>query len=120
MFQGLGNMASMLRQAQQMSGRMEAMQADLKAATVIGSAAGGAVEVRMNGLGEMLGLKLAPALLQTDNRAEIESLVPIAVNDAAAKARQLHSDAMKSLTSGLDVPGLSDALAQLTGGERQG
>lgn len=111
-------MASLLRQAQEMSGRMQTMQADLKAASVTGSAGGGLVEVRMNGLGEMLQLKIDPALVTRGEREVIEDLVPAAVNDAAAKARQLHSEAMKSLTSGLDVPGLSEALAQLSGGTR--
>ena len=120
MFQGLGNMASMLRQAQQMSGRMQAMQADLKAATVTGSAGDGLVEVRMNGLGEMISLKLAPTLLEAVQPQKIEQLVTLAVNDAASKARQLHAEGMQSLTSGLDVPGLGDALAQLSGGARQG
>jgi len=113
-------MASMLRQAQQMSGRMQAMQDDLKAATVTGSAGEGLVEVRMNGLGQMLGLKLAPALLEPAQQLEIERLITLAVNDASDKARQLHAEGMQSLTSGLDVPGLGDALAQLSGGARQG
>jgi DNA-binding YbaB/EbfC family protein len=113
-------MASMLRQAQQVSGRMQAMQADLKAATVVGSAGDGLVEVRMNGLGEMLGLKLAPTLLDPAQSEKVEQWVTLAVNDAANKARQLHTESMQSLASGLDVPGLSDALAQLTGGARQG
>jgi len=113
-------MASMLRQAQQVSGRMQAMQADLKAATVVGSAGDGLVEVRMNGLSEMLGLKLAPTLLDPTQSEKVEQWVTLAVNDAANKARQLHTESMQSLASGLDVPGLSDALAQLTGGARQG
>lgn len=113
-------MANMLRQAQQMSGRMQSMQADLKAATVSGYAGDGAIEVRLNGLGEMLSLKIAPELFQSGQTARIEELVTVAVNEATAKARQLHTDAMQSLTSGLDIPGLGDALAQLSGGARQG
>lgn len=113
-------MASMLRQAQQMSGRMQTMQADLKAATVSGYAGDGAVEVCLSGLGEMLSLKIDPALLSPEFQGKIEELVPLAVNEASVKARQLHADAMQSLTSGFDLPGLSDALAQLSGGARQG
>jgi DNA-binding YbaB/EbfC family protein len=111
-------MSAMLRQAQQMNGRMQAMQTDLKAATVSGFAGGQLVEVRMNGLGEMLDLKCDPSLFQAVNRPQFEQLVTAAVNDAASKARELHVDAMKSLTSGLDVPGLDDALAQLSGSTR--
>ena len=36
------------------------------------------------------------------------------VNQAIAKARQMHVEAMKSVTSDLDLPGLDDAFMQLT------
>jgi DNA-binding protein YbaB len=47
----------------------------------------------------------------------IEDLVPAAVNDANQKAKQLYMEAMKSLTDGLELPGLDTAIAKLTGTE---
>jgi DNA-binding protein YbaB len=47
----------------------------------------------------------------------IEVLVPAAINDAQAKARQRHAEAMQSLTEGLDLPGLNEAMAKITGAE---
>jgi len=45
----------------------------------------------------------------------IEDLMTTAVNEAIRKAKQLHSDAMKSLAGGLEVPGLDTALADMLG-----
>ena len=43
----------------------------------------------------------------------IEDLVPAAINDAQAKARQRHAEAVQSLTEGMDLPGLNEAMARL-------
>ena len=75
------------------------------------------VTVEMNGLGEVLAVKIEPSLVEKGEREMIEDLVPAAINQAHIKARELHAEAMKSLTDGIDVPGLTDALSQLTGGD---
>lgn len=117
MFKELMNIGSLLRQAQQMSGKMQGVTDQLKTKRATGSAAGGMVQVEVNGLGEVLRLTIDPAL--TD-REMLEDLVPGAVNQALAKAKQLHVEAMQSLTADLDVPGLNEAIAQMTGGEIKG
>jgi DNA-binding YbaB/EbfC family protein len=116
LFKGLANLASLMRQAQQMSGKMHAINDQLKSKRATGSAGGGMVEVEVNGLGEMLTLKIEPALVERGEREMIEDLVPAAVNQALLKAKQLHVDAMKSLTEDLDVPGLNEAISKITGG----
>jgi len=78
----------------------------------MGSAGGGMVEVESNGHGEVLRIKIDPAL---EDREMIESLLPAAVNDASAKAKELHVELMQSVTGDLNLPGLDDALSQLTG-----
>jgi len=114
MFKGLGNMASMLRQAQQMGGKMEELTAQLKSRRVSGTAGGGMIEVEANGLGDVLKVRIEPTL--TD-REMIEDLLPAAINQASAKAKALHMEMMQSLTGGMDLPGLNDMIAQLGGGE---
>lgn len=114
MFKGLGNMASMIRQAQQMGGKMEEIAAQLKSRRVSGSAGGGMVEVEANGLGEVLKVRIEPTL--TD-REMIEDMLPAAINQASAKAKQLHVEMMQSLTGGIDLPGLNDMISQLGGDE---
>lgn len=113
MLKGLGNIASIMRQAQEMGGKMQEINEELKAKRVTGSAGGGMIEVEANGHGEVLRVKIDPAL---EDREMIESLMPAAVNDAATKAKELHVEMMQSVTGGLNLPGLEDALSGLTGG----
>jgi DNA-binding YbaB/EbfC family protein len=114
MFKELGNMASMIRQAQQMGGKMEEISAQLKSRRVSGAAGGGMVEVEANGLGEVLKVRIEPTL--TD-REMLEDLLPAAINQASAKAKTLHMEMMQSLTGGMDLPGLDDMMSQLSGGD---
>jgi DNA-binding YbaB/EbfC family protein len=109
-----------MKQAQQMGGKMQDIQQKLKTQRVVGTAGGGMVEVEANGLGEIIQLKIDPALVEKGEREMIEDLVPAAVNQANARAKQLHSEAMQSLTEGMELPGLNDALAKITGQDPAG
>ena len=115
MFKGLANVASLMRSAQQMTGKMQAANEQLKSQRARAAAGGGMVEAEVNGLGEVLRLTIDPQLVERGEREMIEDLVPAAVNQALAKAKQLHVEAMQSMTRDLDVPGLNEAIAQLTG-----
>ena len=114
MFKELGNMASMLRQAQQVGGKMQEVAAQLKSKRVTGSAGGGMIEVEANGHGEILKVKIDPTL--RGDLEMIEDLLPAAMNQVAAKAKELHMEMMQSVTGDLNLPGLSDAISELTGG----
>ncbi len=114
MFKGIGNMASMFRQAQQIGGKMDEINAQLKSRRVSGTAGGGMVEVEANGLGEVLKIRIEPTL--TD-REMIEDMLPAAINQASAKSKELHMEMMQSLTGGMDLPGLNDMISQLGGRE---
>lgn len=116
MFKNLANLASMLRRVDEVGTQMKEIQARLKSQRATGSAGAGLVEVEVNGLGEVLRLRIDPSLIVKADREMIEDLVPAAVNQAIAKAKQLHLDAMKALTAGFQLPGLDDALSQLAGG----
>lgn len=113
MLKGLGDIASLMRQAQQLSGKMQDVNDTLKNQRATASTGGGMVEVEVNGLGEVLRVKIDPTLVERGEREMIEDLLPAAVNQAIAKARQLHVDAMKTVTSDLDLPGLEDAFKHL-------
>jgi DNA-binding YbaB/EbfC family protein len=117
LFKGLGNIASILRNAQEMGQRMQAIKDRLRAQRVTGASGGGMVEVEVNGAGEVLKMAIEPSLVERGDREMIEDLVPAAVNQALAKARQLHAEEMKAITDGLDIPGVGDAIAKLMGGD---
>ncbi|MEO8494480.1 MAG: YbaB/EbfC family nucleoid-associated protein [Planctomycetota bacterium] len=114
MFKELGNMASMLRQAQQMGGKMKEIAAQLKSKRVTGSAGGGMIEVEANGHGEVLKVKIDPTL--SGDLEMIEDLIPAAINQVTAKAKELHMELMQSVASDLSLPGLDEAISKITGG----
>lgn len=116
MFKGLAGLGSMLRQAQQIGGRMQEMSEELKTKKLTGSAGGGMVEVDINGLSEIIACRLDETLLNDPDRELIEDLVVSAVNQAIAKAKQLHAESIQEMTGNIELPGLQDALAKFTGG----
>lgn len=118
MLKGLGNLASMMKQAQEMGGRMQGMAEELRGRRVVGAAGGGLVEIEANGLSEVLQCRIDASLLKESEKELLEDLVATAVNQALEKAKQLHADSLKSLTGNLDLPGLSDAMSKLTGGNQ--
>ena len=118
MFKGLGNLAnigSLLKQAQEMGGRMQAMQDELRAKRATGAAGGGLVEVDINGLAAVLAVRIDPSLVEKGEREMIEDLLPAAFRAAQEKARAMHGEAMQSITGGVNLPGLQEALSQFTG-----
>ncbi|HTN74665.1 MAG TPA: YbaB/EbfC family nucleoid-associated protein [Pirellulaceae bacterium] len=115
MFKNLANLASLMKQAQSMGSKMQAINDRLKSERVTGAAGGELVVVEMNGHSEVLRVTIAPALIASGETQKIEELAVVAFNQAAIHAKRLHMETMKSLTEGIDVPGFDDALAQLTG-----
>ncbi len=113
MLRGLGNLATLLRQARQVSGKMQSVNERLKGERVTGSTGGGMVEVEANGLGEVLRVRIDPTLMERGEREMIEDLLAGAVNQALTKSRQCHLDAMRTVTEGLDFSVLEQALSQL-------
>ena len=114
MFKELSNMASMLRQAQQMGGKMLEVSARLKSKRVTGSAGGGMIVVEANGLGEVLTVKIDPTLC--GDLEMIEDLIPAAMNQVATKAKELHMEMVQSAAGELNLPGLDEALSKFTDG----
>jgi DNA-binding YbaB/EbfC family protein len=118
-FKGLSNLANignLMKQAQEMGTRMQALQDQLKTRRATGNAGGGLIEVEVNGLGDVLAVRIDPSLVERKDREMIEDLLPAAVNAAQSKAKQMHAEAMQSIAGELPMAGLSEAMQQLTGG----
>jgi DNA-binding YbaB/EbfC family protein len=114
-FKGLANLGSLLQQARQIGGKMQGLSEELRRQRVVGSAGGGMVEIEVNGLMEVLGCHVDQQLVDQRDRELLEDLVVTAVNQAILKGKQLHSDAMKSMAGGLEIPGLDQALGKFLG-----
>lgn len=122
MFKNLSNLANLgniIKQAQEMGGRIKQLNEQMKNERAKGAAGGGLVEVEMNGLIEVLSVRIDPDLIARGDREMIEDLLPAAFNAAQRKAKQLHADAMRSMTGGLNIPGLDEALGELSKDEEK-
>ena len=98
------NLGNMLKQAQELQGRMADMQAKLADIEIAGSAGGGMVTVTLNGKGDMRQIKIDRALVDPSEIEILEDLVVAAFNDAKAKVEETMKEKMKSLTGGLPLP----------------
>ena len=98
------NFAQMMKQAQELQGRMTEMQAEIAQVECEGRSGGGLVVLTLNGKGEMVKLKLDPSLIKADEAEILEDLIVAAHNDAKTKVEALLQDKMQSLTGGLALP----------------
>lgn len=87
---GLGGL---LEQAQQM---MEAQQAAAER-EIEGVAGGGVVRVRTTGTGQVLGVTIAPEVVDPADVAMLEDLVTAALHDMNAKLLEIQREAMGPL-----------------------
>ena len=117
MFKGLGalgNIASLMRNAGEMSSKIGQVSEELKLKRATGEAGGGMVQVEVNGLGQVVRVMIEPSLVSSNEIDMIQDLLPAAFNQASARAKQMHVDAMKELTGGLSLPGMDDLIQQYT------
>ena len=93
------DLQEMMKQAQQMQ---EEMQREMQRIRVSASAGGGVVSVAMNGLKELVELKIDPEAVKAGDAEMLEDLIIAAVNEASRKA----DEAMKGKLGGMLPPGL--------------
>jgi nucleoid-associated protein EbfC len=103
---GLGNMGNIMKQAQQMMEKAKATEEELSAERLEGSAGGGMVRVTASGTGEVLAVAIDPQVVDPDDVEMLQDLVLGAVREAVQKSVELRAERMKSLTGGLNIPGL--------------
>ncbi len=77
------------------------------------------VEIEINGALEVLHCKIDPQLIARGDRELLEDLLIAAINQAVSKGKQLHSDALKEITGGMQLPGIREALEKISGVESQ-
>lgn len=96
--------SNMMKQAQELQGRMQQMQAELDTLECQGTSGAGLVTVTLNGKGSMTGLKIDPSLIKPGEAEILEDLIVAAHGDAKAKMEAMLQDKMKDLTGGLPIP----------------
>ena len=103
---GMGNMNNMIKQAQKMQEEMLKAQEQLNEQEFEASVGGGAVSVKANGRKELIEIKISPEAVDPDDVEMLEDMLVSAVNEALRKADEAQASNLKSLTGGMNIPGL--------------
>lgn len=101
----MAGVGKLLKQAQKMQKKIEALEAELATSMINVSSGGGAVQVTVTVSGDIKAIKLDPDFLKEDKTFVEETLVT-GIQDAIEAARKAKEEAMAEVTSGLQMPGL--------------
>lgn len=105
MFNNLGNLYDLMRNAGKLQETMEKATESLGQVQVEGSSGGGVVLVRANGRLEVLSVRIDSKLLVDGDTELLEDLVTAAVNQALTKAREAAAQSLSSLAGRLPLSG---------------
>jgi DNA-binding YbaB/EbfC family protein len=92
---GLGNIASLIKNAGKIQGMMKEAQEKLAKIEVIGVSGAGAVQVKMNAQGYALGVMIDDDILKED-KVILQELITAAINDAAKKIEKEKENMMNN------------------------
>lgn len=98
------NIGKMLKQAQELQGKMADMQEKLSELEITGSAGGGMIRVTLNGKGEAKKLSIDPSVVDPQDTAMLEDLILAAFHAAKAEQVSTARDMMSDITGGLPLP----------------
>lgn len=102
----MANMMKMLKQAQQMQGKMQKLQAELAEREVDFTAGGGMVTAVSTCDGTVKKISIDPKVVDPDDVEMLEDLVLAAVQGAVAKGKETMEEEMGAITQGMNLPGM--------------
>ena len=101
----MAGVGKLLKQAQKMQKKIEALEAELAERTIEVSSGGGAITITVTVSGDIKAIQLDPEFLQED-KSFVEETLATGVQDAIEAARAAKEEAMNEVTSGMQMPGL--------------
>ncbi|MGR3271416.1 YbaB/EbfC family nucleoid-associated protein [Thalassococcus profundi] len=101
---GLGDMAGMMKKAQEMQGKMAELQEEMHSIMVTGESGAGLVKATCSAKGELKGLDIDPSIFNGDDKEVVEDLILAAIKDAQQKASDRAQQEMSKLTESLGLP----------------
>ena len=105
MFGKLGDMAGLMKQAQEMQAKMAEAQEKMQGLEAEGSSGAGMVKAVASAQGEVKSLSVDPSLLGCAEEKEVlEDLIVAAINDAIRQAQAAGQAEMAKVTEGLPLP----------------
>ena len=102
------DLSTLMQQAQALQEKFKEMQEAAAAKTVEAQSGGGMVRVTVDGAMRLRRVEIDPALLASNDKAMLEDLLVVAVNDGLRRAQELVAQEMGKLgpLGGLKIPGL--------------
>jgi len=101
---GLGDMAKVMKQVQEMQGKFVEMQAALDTMHVAGESGAGLVKATATAKGELTALDIDPSIFNEDDKEVVEDLILAAIKDAQVKAQELSKAQMGKLAEQMGLP----------------
>jgi len=100
----LGDMAGMMKKAQEMQGKMAQMQDEMANIMVTGESGAGLVKATATAKGDLKALDIDPSIFNGDDKEVVEDLILAAIKDAQAKATERSQEEMRKMTEAMGLP----------------
>ncbi|HKL69995.1 YbaB/EbfC family nucleoid-associated protein [Salibaculum sp.] len=107
MFKGMGqmgDMAKMMKSAQELQQKMEQLQEEMHAMMVTGESGAGLVKATASAKGELKGLDIDPSIFNGDDKEVVEDLILAAIKDAQSRASDRAAEEMQKIQEELGLP----------------
>jgi hypothetical protein len=100
------DMKFLMKQAQDMQKKMEAIKEELAQKEIKVTSGGGMVELVINGQQEIKEMRIEPDIIDPEDKEMLEDLVLAAVNEGIRQSKEMVNEEMSKLTGGLNLPGM--------------
>ena len=108
------NMMNMMKQAQNIQKKLVEAQNELSNTEVTAEAGNGSIKVICDGKGIFKSIKISAEAINAENPSSVsqddiemlEDLITSAMNSATEKSKSVMETKMKSITGGVNIPGL--------------
>ena len=101
------DLKNMMKQVQDIQGRINSMQDQLKEKTVETSSGGGMVTVTANGKQEIISINISPEIIDPSDVSMLQDLITAAVNTALKSSKDMMQEELSKITGGIKIPGLN-------------
>jgi len=98
------NIQAMMKQVQKFAEDTKRVEGELAEERIEASSGGGMVRAVVNGLAELIEVKIHPEVVDPQDVEMIEDLVTSAVREALERASERRKERMEELTGGLGLP----------------
>ena len=98
---------SMIKQALELKSKLSKAQKELAKTLIEVDVGQGAVKVIVTGQQKIKSIKISPEVIDSAKAKRLEGLVLKAVSEALDKSEKMAAKQLKSLTGGLNIPGLT-------------